>query len=100
MKFVNMQLPEMDGLAQGLYRMFNGWLARRRAISELQKLNDHYLRDIGIERYEIEAVVNERWRSMQDSAVMPPTNLRPTSVGRVTKLGRRAANDGHSESAA
>ena len=37
---------------------FAGWRQRRRLCAELYALNDRMLKDIGISRWEIEAIVN------------------------------------------
>lgn len=41
-----------------LLNRWQHWNERRRAIRQLRAMPDHLLADIGIERYEIEAVVN------------------------------------------
>jgi uncharacterized protein YjiS (DUF1127 family) len=42
----------------GWYATFLAWRGRRAAIGELRALNDRMLRDIGINRYEIEGIVH------------------------------------------
>ena len=42
-------------------RMVRDWLARRRAIRELEALDDRLLRDIGISRYEIREFVRDAY---------------------------------------
>ncbi len=73
------------------------WRARNAAIGELSRLNDHLLKDIGIHRSEIRAVVNgtlgrPRARSDRLSPVL--------HVAAATDRARPAANDnGYAEAA-
>ena len=66
------------------------WRARRASIDELSRLNDHLLKDIGIDRSEIRAVVNGRLSR-------PPARsdrLSPAlHVAAATDRARPAAND-------
>jgi uncharacterized protein YjiS (DUF1127 family) len=50
-----------DGRRSSLVRFLSavvGWRQRRRLCAELHALNDRMLKDIGISRWEIEAIVN------------------------------------------
>ncbi len=62
------------------------WRARNAAISELSRLNDHLLKDIGIHRGEIRAVVDEMLSRPQAQEHRP-------ALRAVTDQARPAAND-------
>ena len=51
-------------LLMKLMDAFKRWHERRATIRRLSQLNDHLLRDIGIHRHEIEALVQQSVRSM------------------------------------
>jgi len=55
-------------LIRDLFRRFFAWLKRRRAMAELQALDDRMLRDMGINRSEIESAVHGRHRSQSSPA--------------------------------
>jgi uncharacterized protein YjiS (DUF1127 family) len=58
-----------DGRHSALGRFliaFAGWRQRRRLCAELYALNDRMLKDIGISRWEIEAIVNSPDRNVSD----------------------------------
>ena len=57
----------------------HNWQATREAIRELHRLNDHLLRDIGIERHEIESVVRRRARRLAEQALRPDAAKAETS---------------------
>ncbi len=66
------------------------WHARNAAIGELSRLNDHLLKDIGIDRSEIRAVVNE----MLSRRPAASDRLSPVlHVAAATDRARPAAND-------
>lgn len=57
--------PERLSLLDRIRRFFDNRQARRLAIRELRKLQDRDLRDIGVERQDIDAMVDReigRWR--------------------------------------
>ncbi len=66
------------------------WHARNAAIGELSRLNDHLLKDIGIDRSEIRAVVN----GMLSRPPALSDRLSPTlHVAAAADRARPAAND-------
>ena len=51
-------------LLMKLMHAIKRWHERRTTIRQLSQLNDHLLNDIGIQRYEIDALVQQSVRSM------------------------------------
>jgi uncharacterized protein YjiS (DUF1127 family) len=85
---IGVELWEIDGIAQAvagasqdevptaaqllgelLWRRPRAWSAKRRAVAELSALDDRLLRDIGIDRSEIESVVHGQRQSEPEAAV-------------------------------
>ena len=60
-------LAHADGRHSSLGRFLSavaGWRQRRRLCAELHALNDRMLKDIGVSRWEIEAIVNSPDRNV------------------------------------
>jgi len=55
-------------LIMNVYRHLRQWHKRRKAIRELAALDDRLLNDIGIERSEIERLVDDRAKSSPSAA--------------------------------
>ncbi len=58
--------------AERAVRRLIGWLDRHRTIRRLQAMSDRMLSDIGIERYQIESLVNRRAVCAQIGRQSPP----------------------------
>jgi len=46
-------VPRLVAMADEAIRAVSGWNRRRRAVQDLQSLNDHFLRDLGLRRVDI-----------------------------------------------
>jgi uncharacterized protein YjiS (DUF1127 family) len=56
---------------RGLVRWFADWMRRRAAVARLQSFDDRMLKDIGIHRSEIEAVVHGAKASSEEPSKSP-----------------------------
>jgi len=65
-------------MIRSLFRRLVAWVRRRKAVAELQSLDDHMLKDIGISRGEIEHAVHGRAR---DRVRPAPVNKRRSMDG-------------------
>lgn len=50
-------IQAIEAAVTRLYRAYEDWREQQAAIRDLQRLDDHRLRDLGIERFDISAVV-------------------------------------------
>ena len=70
-------------------RMVRDWLARRRAIRELEALDDRLLRDIGISRYEIREFVRDAYARDDVERRGPAGSKDARAAGRVRQFAPR-----------
>jgi uncharacterized protein YjiS (DUF1127 family) len=77
--------------AQQLGRSLHGWRSRRLAIRQLSTLNDRLLADVGIERAQIDAVVDGLWRSNARERSRP--SRRAEWLASPSHASRTARND-------
>ena len=93
-------IMKVEGTVRSTIGWFKEWHAKRRAIAELEGLSDSLLHDIGIERSQIVAAINDRWTWIERPAGGAATALRPVLIGRLEELPSCASNDDGVDAAA
>lgn len=83
----------VDDIRWSMLKRITEWRAKRRTVVELKALTNTLLCDIGIERSEIEKVVEERWDPAPGPAVANTTGLSTLRVGKLENLPTTASND-------
>ena len=89
----------IDDALRPMVKRFAEWRAKRRVVAELNGLTDTLLRDIGIERDQIVAVVEERWNPAPSPVRAAVTALPTFRLGTLKDLPT-ASNDDNVDSAA
>lgn len=74
--------------------------AKRVAITELEGLSDSLLRDIDVNRGNIGAIVQKRWKWLERPGEKTPPKLKPLLIGELEDLPSVASNDDGVDAAA